>query len=873
MKLAIIIIIILVVATIPITVNADPFNYTVTLIDEISDYDIYSRSEKIENKYIYEEQCLVIFHMPLLIQTNEPSIDLNKGQLNKLISTQLEGNINNKELNFEYFLLVNETYTFEQPHYKIIKVPSNYTYWDNATNTTITEVIYNNRSVVDYIETINDYRYRWHNINDLEEFDSKNEGFICIDIVGKTTATIEHWSVDIIPTVEVNGLQKTYPEFAWWDVAWDHYRTVKIDHDYIETDLEYFPILLELSDTIGDSCQADGDDIRFVKTDNLTEYFYEIEYWVDNSPRIVWVNVSYLTSLTDEVFLMYYGNAAATDNEHPADTWNDQYIGVWHMNSTVLNVIDSTGNIFNNGTKEGAAQPAEVVGKFGFCQDFESGTTDWISVANEASLHPVDMTLEYWACPETVANSGIVSMNSDAALTNSYVSYCVAVGGKYDSYILDDNVGVNRHMIYHNTTWDASCDSCANILTPAGIAVVGRWSHISLRYYDFTNGLGGVANMGFGLGKWWGQYFDGKIDEIRISNVIRNTSWLNLTHWVQNQSLDPIVIVIGVENSQPPLPPTGYINYTWLYPYNNTYNICFCNATVGVELYHTGGDGMNITFYAREESNPYYNIWGEFLNVNNGTYIFHMDTIGATIPSHAVGHIHGHRSVPVAGQWYNITFDDGHEVHMEADYRNTTIPAYGMYTATYWASVQDSDVTPQGHIFAIRVICNGVEVEGSYRQYTFEKKDVGGVVIGDVHSLFYPGDNLSFQYLASDTDVRITGNGTYSTDNSSFYAYIERIDIAPHKPLKYNTTYFWYVNATEWEQEVIYNRSKVFMFSSAWNFTNCTTEASESGGWGTYSWIIGIVIAFSIFGIISFIGFINKRVFKKLMNIREKRRK
>jgi len=56
---------------------------------------------------------------------------------------------------------------------------------------------------------------------------------------------------------------------------------------------------------------------------------------------------------------------------------------------------------------------------------------------------------------------------------------------------------------------------------------------------------------------------------------------------------------------------------------------------------------------------------------------------------------------------------------------------------------------------------------------------------------------MQFQYIGDSINQAITTTGTWSTDNISFYAYIEDATIEEHHPLRYNETYYWYVNITD----------------------------------------------------------------------------
>lgn len=157
---------------------------------------------------------------------------------------------------------------------------------------------------------------------------------------------------------------------TWWDSDWDYYKVITIDHDYIDTDLSNFPVLVVIDDTTGDKCNG-GDSIRFIDIDNTTEYYYEIEKWVDNEDRIVWVNITSISSTVDTKFLMYYGNSDAIDNQNPTDVWNSNYMAVWHMNS----LLDSTSNNIDL-TNYGAVLTTDG-GKIGDCYEFIDANNDY----------------------------------------------------------------------------------------------------------------------------------------------------------------------------------------------------------------------------------------------------------------------------------------------------------------------------------------------------------------------------------------------------------------------------------------------------------------------------------------------------------------
>jgi len=78
-------------------------------------------------------------------------------------------------------------------------------------------------------------------------------------------------------------------------------------------------------------------------------------------------------------------------------------------------------------------------------------------------------------------------------------------------------------------------------------------------------------------------------------------------------------------------------------------------------------------------------------------------------------------------------------------------------------------------------------------------------------------------------------NGTYQFDT------VFMID--------YGNTYYWYINATEYENESNYTVSPIYNLAIDSSPANCTSNGSNI----SYSWVIGIAIVFSSLGILAFI--------------------
>jgi len=116
------------------------------------------------------------------------------------------------------------------------------------------------------------------------------------------------------------------------------------------------------------------------------------------------------------------------------------------------------------------------------------------------------------------------------------------------------------------------------------------WWHTS----DPTAAVGNVDNAyPFAIGYWPGSaaYFPGRLDELRLSMVARNDSWLNATFYNGNQT--NFLLRASNENYTPP--PT-WINVTTIYPLNESTEVCPIDV-ICLEFVTTG-ISANIIIYS-----------------------------------------------------------------------------------------------------------------------------------------------------------------------------------------------------------------------------------------------------------------------------------
>ena len=394
----------------------------------------------------------------------------------------------------------------------------------------------------------------------------------------------------------------------WWNNNWNYYRTITIDHTKVDENLINLPVLIKISSTIGAKCD-NGDSIRFVGTDNSTEYYYEIEKWDSSGDSYVWVNITSVSSTVDTAFLMYYNNSGASDNQNPSNVWDSNYKMVQHMKDypDTSHIRDSTSNN-NDGTKKATNEPVEVTGQIDQGQDFDGN--DYIELNSSKLPTAYPITVSMWVKPDN-NNCGVMYYQHNPASEQAF--------GFHNNLLL---VGSNYGSNYGLTNIDAKVN-------------IGEWNYLvvsfissnavefyinSIRYNSEVSGncwsLSGTKSA---LGvRYNSRYYYGVMDEVRILNTAGNTSWINASF--QNQNDTASFLTIGSEQSS-----SGGINWTsfnadtsspWQWSFN------FTNGTGYYEFYSIGmcnGDAEDAPSGA--DTMCYYNalVGTWHFNENSGT--------------------------------------------------------------------------------------------------------------------------------------------------------------------------------------------------------------------------------------------------------------
>jgi len=387
-----------------------------------------------------------------------------------------------------------------------------------------------------------------------------HEGDISVPISGLDVMTEYRWYVNVTdgenPISELFWF-RTEPLMVFdpFTEGWMYRKMITVDHSMVAGELEYFPVLLDITDTdLRDKAQDDGDDILFMNGAGVaTRLYHEIEEFDSSTGRLIaWVNISSLSPTVDTSFYLYYGNMGSSNQQCPDKTWDSDFMLVQHFNERTGALFDSTG-YSNDGMPYGGVTQ-DAVGKIGNADGFD-GENDYVSMGDVLGFERTNsFSASAWIYLDT---------SGDAERT---------IIGKYYSkgwilYHYDNRLYVN---LYSSGNSRILIDTTNQVLT------TGAWYYVSFTYSGnsvadgvkiYFNGgsvplnvlyntlsstIVGSEPLCFGASgtvssKRW--FLDGTIDEERISSCTRSADWI-LTEYL-NQEDPSAFFNVGFEEPGP----------------------------------------------------------------------------------------------------------------------------------------------------------------------------------------------------------------------------------------------------------------------------------------------------------------------------------
>ena len=366
-----------------------------------------------------------------------------------------------------------------------------------------------------------------------------------------------------------------------WLLGWGNRVEGVIDHNDIDSAQTWFPARFHLSASCGinsadlsfifDELGANSKKIAIVPVSvaqiDANQLYGEIEKWDSgNEEAELWVSKDGwpISDTADTPVYLYFDKDHADNdtyigikNSTPAQSvWDANFKAVYHMadGADTSSIYDSTSNN-NDGTKKGAAEPAEADELIGKAQDYD-GSDDYITVGTMGNLGSEmatnKPTIEARVKTSTtdavlsvlgIANDGSTTMidiglNSDQA-ANVNAGYIRAFIRDEDGNAIHSDVASDTGITDGSAhtlaiRWDGPNDTVDYFVDGAKQTThyVAQTTPDNFANFAYALAVGAVN-----VRDTMKRFYEDILDEVRISNDLRSDAWLKASHESQRDHL------------------------------------------------------------------------------------------------------------------------------------------------------------------------------------------------------------------------------------------------------------------------------------------------------------------------------------------------
>jgi hypothetical protein len=335
----------------------------------------------------------------------------------------------------------------------------------------------------------------------------------------------------------------------WYNIAWGYRKRIIIDSTKVAADHTDFPVLIyrATDSDVAEHCRSDGYDIVFTSGDGTTQLKHELDEFDSGTGEMwAWVKIPSLSSSKDTEIYMYYGNPAASDQQDKDNTWKTDYKGVFHLAPD--DFTDSSGNA-NDASNSGTGN---TTGKIGGGKDFINTESDYINLQDDPEwsfgngVTDSPFTWSFWFTPDEDDRNQYMLIK-----LNEYFVQLESSGLIY--VILYSELGTGNYIRAYTSASDIVASNTYRITVTYDGS--GDWTKI-LTYINKTEsvntgGEGGTyvamddgANV-LNSGRY--NYFNGMLDELRISDEELTANWIDTEY--ENQNTPASFISVGIEQT------------------------------------------------------------------------------------------------------------------------------------------------------------------------------------------------------------------------------------------------------------------------------------------------------------------------------------
>ncbi|MEQ9263970.1 MAG: DUF2341 domain-containing protein [Balneolaceae bacterium] len=317
-----------------------------------------------------------------------------------------------------------------------------------------------------------------------------------------------------------------------------------------DSDLTNFPVLVSLTNvglkTTGNGglvYNANGYDISFTSNNATTLLSHQLESYDASTGAIeFWVRFPTLSATTDTEFYIYFGNSSISSDQSSTNVWDSNYKLVLHLDETAsgpTNFTDASGEISSTDITDNATTAA--TGQIGGGREFDDpGTNDVISIADNG-VSPLDITgnitISLWINGDDITTDS-PDLIAKGDYTNGY-SLWVSSDEEITFSVNGDDLESADNAVTDNTWYYIVATRNTNgdrIIYRNGVQVASDNSTQSFS----------VNNENVTLSSFGSWDFEGIMDEVRISNIVRDSAWI-ATEYNNQSSPGSFVVEINAE--------------------------------------------------------------------------------------------------------------------------------------------------------------------------------------------------------------------------------------------------------------------------------------------------------------------------------------
>ena len=339
---------------------------------------------------------------------------------------------------------------------------------------------------------------------------------------------------------------------AGWPSGWAYRNSITIQSSQVSGSVNHtnFPVLVSRADANwadtgngGNVAQTDGGDIMFTASDGITQLSHEIESYDNTTGALVaWVRIPVLQYNSDTQMYIYYGNnSGGLDEQDIPGVWDSNYMLVQHLeegDSTAADFYKDSTSYGRNGTLTDADGDSTTATKLDGALTF-NGDADYISTSYSGVGGATDRTVSAWiktASINAIAGWGTTASGqkwhiriNDSAADGTVGALRTEAMGSFEigQTVLTDNVwhyvvstfsGSDITDVVHyidGGTDDGSSGNggplAINTATTQSVLIAARDAQPPVEYF-----------------------FGGDIDEVRISDAVRSSDWIQTEFNNQN---------------------------------------------------------------------------------------------------------------------------------------------------------------------------------------------------------------------------------------------------------------------------------------------------------------------------------------------------